>query len=227
MTPDTQNLNPAQNELVAVGASVGAGCHPCVSHHLKKGVEAGLDPGQLLAAVTEAEGIASEAAILVGDHARGKIGATASATLTPLDDALAALGASLGANDAAAIDLKLRAALDAGASRPQLEQAIETARTVQENAGRIHVNKAAQLLDSLTATSPGTAEADTGCGCENGNETAPAAESGEGFDFAAMMDHCRQMSSGRSGCSNATAEKPAVSGRAEPQSCAAGRESRR
>ncbi len=166
----TENLSSAQKELVAVGASIGVGCQPCVAHHLKAGGKAGLDGEQLLAAITGAEQIAAEAAVLMSDHARAKLGAAATtpARLTPLDDALAAFGAALGANDASAIDLQMRAALDSGASRPQLQQAIETAKTVQENAARIHVREAERLLESLAAPSTAAENEDGsggGCGC--------------------------------------------------------------
>jgi AhpD family alkylhydroperoxidase len=36
-------LNDATKELIAVGASVAANCHPCVQFHLKKARELGLD----------------------------------------------------------------------------------------------------------------------------------------------------------------------------------------
>ncbi len=202
METDKQDLSPKQKELVAVGASVGAGCHPCVSHHLKAGTQAGLDDGKLLAAVTSAERVASEASVLVADHARGQLApaVTAPATLTSLEDALAALGAALGANDAAAIDLQLRSALDAGAARSQLEQAIETAKSVQETAGRIHVRKAEQLLDELAPVSAvdetdGKARGDCGCGSDGETEPRESAdEAGDveddtrpGFGFEAPM----------------------------------------
>jgi AhpD family alkylhydroperoxidase len=35
MRTDEHKLSLHQRELVAVGASVGAGCHPCVSHHIR------------------------------------------------------------------------------------------------------------------------------------------------------------------------------------------------
>lgn len=225
MATDTQNLNPAQRELVAVGASVGAGCHPCLAHHLKAGAQAGLDGGQLLAAATSAEGVASEATVLVADHAREQLGVSTAATLTPLADALTALGAALGANDAAAIDLQLRAALDFGASRSQLQQAIETAKTVQEHAGRIHIRKAERLLDSITTTSTATETTSDGCGCGSADKTEPqqpaaqasdadddpdagvgfklpmaeclgTAQDAEGFAPVTMIGHCRQMFGG-------------------------------
>jgi AhpD family alkylhydroperoxidase len=186
MTTETQNLSLQQKEIVAVGASIGAGCHPCVAHHLKAGATAGLEGEQLLAAATSAERITAEAAVLMADHVRAKIGATVTtpAMLTPLEETLAALGAALGANDAAAIDLQMRAAADQGASRSLLRQVIETAKTVQENAGRIHVREAERVLDSIETLSSATendANPDTGCGCDAAQtEEAPAATASMG-----------------------------------------------
>jgi AhpD family alkylhydroperoxidase len=165
-----QNLSVEQKELVAVGASVGAGCHPCVDHHLKAGAKTGLEGEQLLAAVTSAERVTAEAAVSMGDHVRASLGptVTAPALLSQLEQALASLGAALGANDKNNIERQLRIALDLGASRPQLEQAIETAHTVQENAARIHQREATRLLDSLTESAAARADetaSDQGKGC--------------------------------------------------------------
>ena len=35
-------LTPADRELVGIGASIGAGCHPCLEYHLDAGSSAGL-----------------------------------------------------------------------------------------------------------------------------------------------------------------------------------------
>jgi AhpD family alkylhydroperoxidase len=180
-----EKLSPEQNELLAVGVSVGAGCHPCVDHHLNAGAKAGLDGGRLLAAVTSAERVTAEAAVRMGDHLRGKLGPTVSepALLSPLEEALASLGAALGANDAENIERQLRTALDSGASRPQLEQAIETARTVQENAARIHLREAERLIDTLAApVAAAENERDCGgcCGAhEESQAPAPDAQAAE------------------------------------------------
>ena len=168
MTTTQQNLSPEQKELVAVGASVGAGCQPCVTHHLKAGATAGLDGERLLAALTSAERVTAEAAVAVGDHARGKLGpdVTSPAFLSRLEEALASLGAALGANDAANIARQLRATAELGASRSQLQQAIKTARTVQENAARIHLREAERLLDAVApaaAAAETDVESDSGC----------------------------------------------------------------
>ena len=181
MESDTQELNPRLNELVAVGASVSAGCHPCLNHHLNAGAQAGLESSQLLAAVTNAEAVASEATVLLADHAREKLGAT-SATLTLLEETLAAFGAALAANDAAAIDLQMRSAHGFGASRSQLQQAIETAKTVQEHAGRIHVRTAERLLDEIapaSAVADQESPQDPSCGCGGDDASEPAAQAHE------------------------------------------------
>lgn len=178
MTTEQQNLSPEQKELVAVGASVGAGCQPCVSHHLKAGAQAGLDGEQLLSTVTSAERVSAEAAVAMGDHARGELGSTGSspALLSRLEEALASLGAALGANDRTNIERQLRAAAELGATRAQLQQAIDTAHTVQENAARIHMREAERLLDTVGTTV--TAEIDghheEGCGCGAEPEEPPA-----------------------------------------------------
>jgi AhpD family alkylhydroperoxidase len=173
-----QELSLEEKELVALAASVGAGCQPCVSHHLKAGAKAGLDGERLLAAVTSAERVSAEAAVAMGDHVRGKLGpeVASPALLLRLEEALASLGAALGANDATNIERQLRAALELGASRSQLQQAIETAHTVQENAARIHLREAERLLDSLAqSVAPAENKAESGAGCGCGAEREPEA----------------------------------------------------
>jgi len=193
-----QELSLEQKELVAVAASVGAGCQPCVSHHLGAGAKAGLDGERLLAAVTSAERVTAEAAVAMGDHVRGKLGPEliSPALLSRLEEALASLGAALGANDAASIKRQLQAALELGASRSQLQQAIETARTVQENAARIHLREAERLLDSLAqSVAPAENEAESGSGCGCGAEHEP-----EVAPVPAEAPHAEAKSNQGSGC---------------------------
>jgi AhpD family alkylhydroperoxidase len=195
MTTEQQNLSREQKELVAVGASVGAGCQPCVSHHLKAGAEAGLDAEQLLAAVTSAERVSAEAAVAMGDHAHGELGPTnrSPALLSRREETFASLGAALGANDVKNIERQLRAAADLGASRSQLEQAIETAHNVQESAARIHLREAERLLETLAPTAAASEDAATsgaGCGCGAGDEPEePPATAEEPEPRAASSRH--------------------------------------
>ena len=165
MRTEEQKLSSEQRELVAVGASVGAGCHPCVSYHIKAATKAGVTGERLLAALASSERVASEAAERMTVHARGQLGpgVTAPAAASPLDDALASFGGALGANDLVNIEHHMRAAAELGASHAQLEEAIATAQKVQENATRIHVREARRLLEQSTAPGAPVADQDGGC----------------------------------------------------------------
>jgi AhpD family alkylhydroperoxidase len=213
MTSQEQHLSGEQQELVAVGASVGAGCQPCVSHHLSAGAKAGLDGEQLLAAVASAERVRAEAAVAIGDHARATLGPdlTSLALLSRLEETLASLGAALGANDATNIERQLRAATDLGATRTQLEQAIETVHNVQESAARIHLREAERLLDTLApaTTVASDAESGSGCSCGTDEKTEEVADTTEEPEpVAAASGHgCGEMAAhfGMGGTSGAMA----------------------
>jgi AhpD family alkylhydroperoxidase len=197
MTSQEQHLSGEQQELVAVGASVGAGCQPCVSHHLS----------------ASAERVRAEAAVAIGDHARATLGPdlTSPALLSRLEEALASLGAALGANDPKNIERQLRTAADLGATHSQLQQAIETAHSVQENAVRIHLREAERVLDTLApaTTVASDAESGSGCGCGADEKTEEVADTTEERErIAAASGHgCGEMAAhfGMGGTSGAMA----------------------
>ncbi len=177
-----QSLSGEQKELVAVGASIGSGCHPCTDYHLKAGAKVGLDGERLLAAVSSAERAAAEAAVRMTDHVRRELGPEVKvpAAASALDDALASFGAALGANDLSNIERHMRAAVELGASRPQLQEAIDVAQNVQQNAIRIHLREAERLLEASRAPLPASgdgAASDEGCQCgADGVTDAPLLE---------------------------------------------------
>jgi AhpD family alkylhydroperoxidase len=49
-------------KLIAVGASVGANCHPCLEYHVGKAIEYGIDKSEILDAVNVAKAIRGGAA---------------------------------------------------------------------------------------------------------------------------------------------------------------------
>jgi AhpD family alkylhydroperoxidase len=180
---EEQRLTDDQRELVAVGASVGAGCQPCVSHHLKAGAKAGVSPERLLAAVTTAELAAAEAAERMTDHVRAQLGGDVREPKTTLllDEALASLGGALGSNDLANVRRQLKACRELGVTGPQLREAIELGRAVQENATRMHTRAALDLLDRATGT--GRPAGDAGPREEKAGSGATASEP----NFVSMM----------------------------------------
>lgn len=44
-------------KMIAVGASVGANCHPCLEYHVGRALESGIDRSEIMAAVEVAKGV--------------------------------------------------------------------------------------------------------------------------------------------------------------------------
>jgi AhpD family alkylhydroperoxidase len=51
------NMDDRTKKLIAVGASVGANCHPCLEYHVGRALEAGIDRGEIMAAVEVAKAV--------------------------------------------------------------------------------------------------------------------------------------------------------------------------
>jgi AhpD family alkylhydroperoxidase len=68
-TPNPLAATSRPQELVALGASVGANSHPLLEAHIAAAAELGLDPGQLAAAVSMAEYVQRRAAEMTADKA--------------------------------------------------------------------------------------------------------------------------------------------------------------
>ncbi len=49
-------------KLIAVGASVGANCHPCLEHNVAKALEAGIERDEIMEAVNVAKAVRTGAA---------------------------------------------------------------------------------------------------------------------------------------------------------------------
>ncbi|MEI7639597.1 MAG: carboxymuconolactone decarboxylase family protein [Syntrophus sp. (in: bacteria)] len=50
-------MDDRTKKLLAVGASVGANCHPCLEYHVGKALESGIDRSEIMAAVEVAKGV--------------------------------------------------------------------------------------------------------------------------------------------------------------------------
>lgn len=68
-------LTERERELVAIGASIGSNCVPCIAFHVGQAREAGLSPELIEAAIALAEEIRAIPAELVVNTARAHLGA--------------------------------------------------------------------------------------------------------------------------------------------------------
>lgn len=175
----TSGLTPDQRELVAVGTSVGAGCHPCFNYHTKAGHEAGVSVDRLRSALGSADRVATEAVGKMSGHIRAHLAFSPVGTgAHPFDDVLAGLGAALGANDRTSIEAHIQSAAALGATREQLQEAIAVAQSTQESAMRLHQRAADHAVTEIfgTETSPAgeAAPAEADCGCQADRADEPA-----------------------------------------------------
>jgi len=55
-------MDEQTKKLIAVGASVGANCHPCLEHHVGKALEFGIDRNEIMEATNIAKAVRQGAA---------------------------------------------------------------------------------------------------------------------------------------------------------------------
>lgn len=146
-------LEPRDKELVAIGASIGALCRPCIDHHIAAGRDAGLTQAELARAVDVAQGIHASAQGLLFRHSRALLfadetsrDAPVQAPRMPLADELIALGASIGANCHPLLERYVAGVLERGMSRNQVRSAIKMAEFVQAHAAGVTAEKAAAAI---------------------------------------------------------------------------------
>lgn len=136
-TPET--LTQKEKELVAVAASIAAGCLSCTVHHVKAVREAGAAEAEVLGTITIALDVRDNATEMMAEATQGNLNyeypsKTQSSSLEqPIND-LVALGAALACNSVAGLEYYLTAARARGASTRQIRTAVGIARAVRQEA---------------------------------------------------------------------------------------------
>ncbi len=148
-------LDQKDKELVAIGASIGALCRPCIEHHIPAGRDAGLTEPELARAARVAEATHRTATGLLSGRTRellrgGEVPAGAAAQTEPMSqlDELVVLGASIGANCHPLLEQHIACALQHGLTADQVRSAIKMAEIVQQHAAEITASKAAAALEA-------------------------------------------------------------------------------
>jgi AhpD family alkylhydroperoxidase len=184
-------LNPTERELVAIGASVGAGCHPCLEYHLQAGAEAGLPDAALLQALADAECVKRSSYNQLATHGRELLRVAVEAPADCCTDSNVAkefvsIGAAIGANSLANLQKHVEAARTVGLSALQITMAIRVAQTVQRTAAERLAEASAHLAATepasaaaapiwLSPTEPAAASCGPECGCHE-QAAAPATQ---------------------------------------------------
>ncbi|MEX2549389.1 MAG: carboxymuconolactone decarboxylase family protein [Nitriliruptoraceae bacterium] len=177
--PASAPLSRLDLEHAAIGAAVGAGCRPCLTHHLGVAREEGMEDDRIRWVLDTASQSLASARDSFGRHAAGLLGDDLSPEhpAEPVDGPLAALAALVGLGVAVggnAVELA-RAHLDRlgslGITERDRKRAVNLARTVQRTAGEL-------TASGVAADDPGAQAAGSagGSGCCGGPAPGPAAD---------------------------------------------------
>jgi AhpD family alkylhydroperoxidase len=164
--PNDNVLTEKERALIALGASVAAGCQPCTAHHVKAARAAGAcDRSVSLAVETALAGRNSATSALDEwaqrcQGARPEIDAEFRAQKRLIAE-LTAIATAVAVNSTPDLQRHLTAALEGGAKPDQIQAAIEIARRVKRTAEEKIEAVTSNLAGSVQPAT--TALAGTGC----------------------------------------------------------------
>lgn len=153
-------LEQRDKELAAIGASVGANCRPCFEHHIAAARAAGLSEAELAASVRSARTVRDQSIALLASRIDELLGAgartedRARAMAGSRDEALVALGASVGANSHALLEAHIATAGRLGLSSRELASALAMAEHVVRRAAEMTAAKATEALEEVQEEVP-------------------------------------------------------------------------
>jgi AhpD family alkylhydroperoxidase len=172
-----ETLTKKQEELVAVGASIAAGCRPCTVYHVAAARDAGAGDGEIRVSVDNA--------LAVRDSARNGMAAFGASLLGETDEGvcisgrpphhfveeLECLAAACAVNSVADVETHLALARGSGANEAQITIALSIARMVRKAATeKVEAALTSSPDDGSGASvcSPAGADGEAGDACSRG-----------------------------------------------------------
>ena len=130
-------LTQQEKELIAIGASIAAGCQPCTTHHFKAVRQAGATEAEIRQAVETALGVRNSATKIMTGLAEKHLGNGGSveeprSSSKSLVGELISIGAALAVNCATNLETHLQAAQTVGATDRQIQTALGVARAIKK-----------------------------------------------------------------------------------------------
>jgi len=156
-------LTEKEQELVAVGASIAAGCRPCTAHHFRAARAAGADKEEIRQAVNGALDVRHSASDIIARLAAKYLGdapaeEASHSSEQSLMGELVSVSAALAVNCAVSLETHLTAAYQLGATVRQIQTALGIARAVKNMAAK----KADEAVTKIAGESQVCAD---DCGC--------------------------------------------------------------
>jgi len=162
--PTDPTLTDKEKELVAIAASVAAGCQPCTAFHFEAARKAGAAEAEIARAVDDALHIRRSSTTVIAAVAERLTAGGSSADLpdcseNTLLDELISVGAALAVNCVTSMENHMAAAKRLGASDRQMRTVLGIARMVKKVAEQKAEATAASVIES-----EGTARAEASDG---------------------------------------------------------------
>jgi AhpD family alkylhydroperoxidase len=165
------SLSQKEKEVIAVGASVAAGCKPCTAHHVAAARHAGATDEDITWAVDDALDVRKSATEIMAGVALEQLGGDAGRegpqdSAKPLINELTSAAAAFAVSSTTDLETHVNAARQAGASDRQIELALSVARMIKRVANE-KVEAAAEALTGSAAEVQASQAAapKSGCGC--------------------------------------------------------------
>ena len=158
-------LELRDRERVAIGASIGSNCEPCITHHLAAGREAGLSQAELDTAVGSAHTVRHEAVELLAARIEELLGhggdgaKPAAIAQTSKAHELVALGVSVGVNSHPLLHAHIGSALDVGLEVHEVKSALKMAGYVQQHAAALTADAVTLALAERVGAAAGAVAA--------------------------------------------------------------------
>jgi arsenite methyltransferase len=171
-------LSLADKEAVALGASIGAGCHPCTQYHTQAALKAGLDTVEVRWAIEMAQVVRARAGVAVANVGRRILEADqqdlGESVAPPCRmSALVWLGAAAGCNSGVLLAEYAPQAAALGIGASELREAIDVAEMVKSMAGKFLSRDVERALGK--AVEPATAGGAPSASCCAPGEAPKAA----------------------------------------------------
>ena len=145
-------LTVTEKELVAVGASIAAGCKPCTDYHLREVRKVQASDGEIRKAIADAVRIRREATAIMESHGledRGAgsetAGAGSSQETTRIEE-LVCVAAAFAVNCTASLDRHLKASQRVGIAEEELGEVARLSAFIKKMAAS-HVEKLAGVAE--------------------------------------------------------------------------------
>jgi AhpD family alkylhydroperoxidase len=172
-------LSATDKELVALGAAIGAGCHPCTQYHTQAALKAGLDAVEVRWAIEMAQVVRARGGIAVANVGRRILGAdqqelAAQGAPPCRDSALVWLGAAAGCNSGVLLAEYAAQAAELGVGAAELREAIDIAEMMKTQAGTFLQRDVERALGRATEPVRTAAKAASCCGPGGAAEAAEA-----------------------------------------------------